>query len=496
MNMNGKKATILILLTLGCLIYIWGSLRFPKWVTWENQYISTDSYEIQLKHKKIKIMQENQVVWSTDDKIKVQDILICDIDNDGDNEMVFLGWRKCIYGLSSPFWEDNDTKDWSQHIFVYKFLTSDNYTDKTTSPYIKPYIIEETPQVLSLKWTSSYIGQDVASFNVTNSQNHTHLLLTDTDGIISSWKWDSWGFTKEENTVTFSVFGDNLIHEQIYLYGLNNNENFNFLFTNVKEYISNSDISIINQETPMVDNPNLYHDYPRFGTPLAVGEAIVNAGFDVVTCATNHALDQGNYGINTTKNFFLEHNITCLGIQTENESEYIPYEILEKNGIKFALLNYTYGTNGIKIPEDYPYMVHTLYDKEQVISDITNAKNNSGFVIVLVHWGTENSETIDNFQKEWTDIFLTNKVDVVIGTHTHTMQSYEKLTDSTGHQMLVYYSIGNFISAQSQKECTKGGIATFTVGHTVNGLEILDYDLIPLTIKYDKSSTFTAYPQQ
>lgn len=490
MNMNGKKIIILIMLTLGCLIYVLCSLRFPNWVVWENRYISTDSYEIQLKHKKVQILQDNQIVWSTDSQIKVQDILVCDIDNDKADELILLGWRKGIYGSSSPFWENNNTKNWSQHIFVYEFLTSDNYPEKNSSVYI----IEEASQIITAKWTSSYIGQDVTSFSSTFSQNLTHLLLADTDGIISSWIWDSWGFTKEKTTVSFSVFGDNLIHKQIYLYGLNNNENFNFLFSNVKEYISNSDISIINQETPLVDNPNLYHDYPRFGTPLGVGEAIINSGFDVVTCATNHALDQGNYGVNTTKNFFLEHNITCLGIQTEDEYEYIPYEILEKNGIKFALLNYTYGTNGIKIPEDYPSMVHTLYDKEQVISDITNAKNNSDFVIILVHWGTENSEIIDEFQKEWTNIFLDNKVDVVIGTHPHTLQSFEKLSDNTGHQMLIYYSIGNFISAQSQNECSKGGIAAFTVGHTTGGIKILEYNLIPLNIKWNSDSTFTTYP--
>jgi poly-gamma-glutamate capsule biosynthesis protein CapA/YwtB (metallophosphatase superfamily) len=282
--------------------------------------------------------------------------------------------------------------------------------------------------------------------------------------------------------VSFAVFGDNLIHEPIYNYGLNNDPNFTFLYKNVKEIINKSDISIINQETPLVDNPSLYSDYPLFGTPINVGKAIVNAGFDVVTCATNHALDKGMYGIDTTKNFFTENNITCLGIQTTDEKEYIPYEIITKNHIKIALLNYTYGTNGIKIPEENQYAVHLLNDEEQIKSDIKSAKENADIVIILPHWGTENSTEIDETQKYWTDIFLESGADVVIGIHPHALQPYEFLTSTTGHQMLIYYSIGNYISAQSEQTSQKGGIATFTITLTTDGYKVTDYNLTPLTI--------------
>ncbi|MDO4302608.1 MAG: CapA family protein, partial [Bacillota bacterium] len=333
---------------------------------------------------------------------------------------------------------------------------------------------------------SSYIGQDVVSLSVKEeSSSPCHLLLTDREEQISSWVWDSWGFAKEDTDVSFTVFGDNLIHEPLYRYGLQNDEEFGFLFENMEEMISASDIAVINQETPLVDRSSLYGDYPRFGTPLNVGRAIANAGFDVVTCATNHILDRGAEGIQITRDFFDSQGILCLGIQTADEKEYHPYEILRKNGIRFALLNYTYGTNGIKVPEENPNMVHLLEDKTQIRNDIAKARSETDFVIVLVHWGTENSETVDDFQKKWAQIFLESKADVVIGTHPHMLQPYEVMESHDGHKMLIYYSIGNYISAQTEKECVKGGMASFTVSLTA------EYDLEPLKIKWHAGGKYT-----
>lgn len=121
------------------------------------------------------------------------------------------------------------------------------------------------------------------------------------------------------------------------------------------------------------------------------------------------------------------------------------------------MLNYTYGTNGMRIPEENPYMVHLLADEDQ----------------------------IDDFQEKWTQIFLECKADVVIGTHPHMLQPYEVLEGDGGHRMLVYYSIGNYISAQTEKACTKGGAASFTVSLKPSGYEVTEYDLIPLTIRWE-----------
>ena len=262
------------------------------------------------------------------------------------------------------------------------------------------------------------------------------------------------------------------------------------MYENVRDVIKESDIAVINQETPLVDEPALYGDYPRFGTPVQVGKAIANAGFDVVTCATNHALDRGAEGINTTKAFFEKEDMKCLGIQSEGETDYHPYEILVRNGVRFALLNYTYGTNGIRPPEENPNMVHLLDDKIKITNDIKMAKAESDFVIVFVHWGTEYAEEPDAFQLKWTQLFADCKVDVVVGTHPHMIQPYEILRDDDGHEMLIYYSIGNYISAQPEESCVKGGMASFTVSLTPEGYKVTEYGFLPLTIRRQEGGKY------
>lgn len=467
----GKRVCILImaLAFAGAVLYaLWKEGFFlPSWITWESGmlYEESGNYEIVLHYRSIDVIFENRIIWTSPKGVKVQKAVSCDIDNDGKEELILLCWKRGRFGRHRPFWVREDEKNWSQHIFVYEYVREE----------IRP------------GWMSSYIGQDVLDLSVYNRNSGPNvcnycLLLTGPDGETSCWQWDSWGFTKVDTEVSFIVFGDNLIHEPIYRYGLGQEEAFEFLFRNVKDRIADRDVAVINQETPLVAHPSLYGGYPRFGTPVQVGEAIAEAGFDVVTCATNHALDRGAEGINLTKGFFESSRIMCLGIQSEGEPEYLPYEILVRKGIRFALLNYTYGTNGIRIPDEYPYMVHVLEDEEQIRNDIARAGQEADFVIVFVHWGTENSSEVDDFQKKWTKVFQESKADVVIGTHPHTLQPCELLKNEEGEEMLVYYSIGNYISAQSESSCCKGGMAEFIVTLTPEGYKIKEYTLQPLVI--------------
>ena len=485
---------ILALAGVGVYGLLWHSGAFlPGWVIWENRAVSDSSaeYEILLERKTVDILYQGNPVWTSPKDIKVQDALSCDIDNDGMDELLLLCWKRGRYGEHKPFWVEKDEKSWSQHLFVYEYAAGE----------IRP------------KWMSSYIGQDVTEISCREgAPPGVHLLFISPDGVLSSWFWDSWGFTKEKTETTFVVFGDNLIHEPIYRYGLQEIEStgetgnagkmrnggetaavvagFDFLYENIRDVIEESNIAVINQETPFVEDPSLYGDYPQFGTPVQVGEAIVNAGFDVVTCATNHALDRGKEGVNTTRNFFADNKVMCLGIQSEEDTAYHPYEILVRNGVRFALFNYTYGTNGIRIPEENPNMVHVLDDENKITNDIEMARAESDFVIVFVHWGTEYAETPDEFQRKWTQIFADGKVDVVVGTHPHAIQPYELLRDEEGHEMLVYYSIGNYISAQPEESCVKGGMASFTVSLTAEGFRVTEYGFRPLIIRWEEGGKY------
>lgn len=464
---------------IGAILYmLWrGGVFLPRWIAWENEqfYDVSGQYEIVLAHKKVKVHWNDGKVWTSPKGLVVQQALSCDIDNDRQDELILLGWRTGRYGKSKPFWVEKNEQNWSQHIAVYEY-------DQDT---IKP------------KWVSSYIGMDVTCMAVvdeaavremadTAKRPQNKLFLTDREGMVSRWFWDSWGFTKEETTVSFVVFGDNLIHEPIYQYGLYSDDGFSFLFENMKDVIEQSDIAVINQETPLTDDPARYSDYPRFATPAQVGEAISDSGFDVVTCATNHALDQEITGVDFTKKFFDTHDIKCIGIQSTDEEMYQPYDIIVRNGIRIAMLNYTYGTNGISIPIKNPDVVHLLEDEERIRKDIEEAEADSDVVVVFAHWGTEYETEPDDFQIKWTQIFAECGVDVVVGTHPHALQPYEMIRNDEGHEMLVYYSIGNYISAQSEKSCVKGGMAAFTVSLTSDGYRITEYGLEPLTITWQE----------
>lgn len=454
-----------------CLLWRGGAF-LPRWIHWTDQTFQdeTGSYRITLSRKTVSVTSGDTLIWTSPRDVKVQKALSLDIDNDRQEELILLCWRTGHYGSSRPFWVEKDDKNWFQHLYVYEYNQGE----------IRP------------KWMSSYLGKDladIAPYRRADSQNR--LLLTDLNGETSCWMWDSWGFTLEDAAVSFVAFGDNLIHAPLYLYGLENDPSFGFLFENFRDTIAESDIAVINQETPLVDNPALYSDFPRFGAPMGVGQAIADAGFDVVTCATNHALDKGVDGVRTTKEFFDARDILCLGIQTEDEPTYRPYEIMMKKGIRFALFNYTYGTNGIKIPDEAPYTVHLLENEERIRADIESARTEADFVVLFVHWGTENSARTDEEQERWTRVFLESRADVVIGTHPHALQPYEVLTAEDGHRMLVYYSIGNYISAQSEPSCIKGGMAGFTVSPSADGYEITEYSLTPLAITWHKGGAFT-----
>lgn len=491
-------ALVTICMVSGIIRFLWSDADSrPRWVRWKSTTFSDASgqYEVVLKRKTVRIIYDNSVIWISSKDIKVQDAMSCDVDGDGTDELVLLCWKIGRFGTSRPFWVDEDEKTWSQHIFVY------SYEEEGVRP----------------KWMSSYIGVDVVEISATSrdgmqrgntvsdvavqnagigqsTERKQHLLLTEPDGRMSSWVWDSWGFTKEDTDISFVVFGDNLIHEQIYQFGLHKNEkSFDFLFDNkeIRKAIAGSDVAVINQETPLTDEPSKYSGYPRFGTPVEVGEALVEADFDVVTCATNHAFDQGVAGIDFTKAFFESHDIMCIGIQSEEEKEYRPYEIFTRNGVRFALFNYTYGTNGGTAPENKAYMLHLLEDEEQVKADLIAAREEADFVLVFVHWGTEYEQQPDEFQRKWSQIFLEGRADTVIGTHPHVPQPYEILRDDCGHEMLVYYSLGNYISAQPEKSCVKGGMARFTVSLTSDGWKITEYSLQPLAITRLEDGKYT-----
>jgi len=222
---------------------------------------------------------------------------------------------------------------------------------------------------------------------------------------------------------------------------------FNPIFKLIKPIIKKADLAIVNQETILGGKELGVSGYPTFNGPYELGDAIANAGFDVVLQSNNHSLDKGKQGIYNCLNFWKKYpKIKTVGINT-SEAQKKKLCIYKKNGIKVAILNYTYGTNGIPLPKDMPYAVNYLV-KDEVINDIKRAEKEADFTIVCPHWGTEYYRGITDYQKTWSKIFVENGVDLVLGAHPHVIEPIKYVTDKkTGHKMLVYYSLGNFVNS-------------------------------------------------
>ena len=167
-----------------------------------------------------------------------------------------------------------------------------------------------------------------------------------------------------------------------------------------------------------------------------------------------------------------EHpEVAVLGIQDSKEKQSEIY-ICEKEGIRVAILNYTYGTNGIPLPQGMPYAVN-LMDKDKMKADIFAAKEMADFVVVCPHWGTEYVLEETDYQKNYTEFFLECGVDLVLGTHPHVIEPVELLTDESGHEMLVYYSLGNYVNCTSSEtedigERMLGAMAEITIARDEN----------------------------
>ena len=143
------------------------------------------------------------------------------------------------------------------------------------------------------------------------------------------------------------------------------------------------------------------------------------------------------------------------------------------------------------MPETNPEIFHLLEDEAGIRADIGKARAEADCVIVFAHWGTEYAEEPDDFQRKWADVFLDCGVDVVVGAHPHVLQPAEVLEGVDGHEMLIFYSIGNYISAQSEKSCVKGGMASFTVSLTSEGYRVSEYALRPLTITWQEGGKYS-----
>lgn len=297
-------------------------------------------------------------------------------------------------------------------------------------------------------------------------------------------------------TLSLIMVGDILLHDPVEAAALQEDGSYNYeaIFAHLTEDIQASDLAIVNQEVIIGGEELGISGYPAFNTSYTMGDALVKAGFDVVCHGTNHALDKGRKGLLNCINFWKEAypEVAVLGIHDSQEAQDDIF-IYEQGDFKIAILNYTYGTNGIPLPEGMPYAVDLL-EEAKVLEDIKKAEKLADFTIVCPHWGTEYQLKQSSNQEKWAKLFAANGVDLVLGTHPHVIQPIEWVVDEeSGHKMLVYYSLGNFVnwtgeSGNGIANRMVGGMAQITFEIKDEEVCISDYGVEPVVAHLEQGA--------
>ena len=291
------------------------------------------------------------------------------------------------------------------------------------------------------------------------------------------------------------MVGDMLLHDSVHKSGemADGSYNYDHLFDNVRDEIKEYDIAIVNQEVILGARELGLSGYPTFNGAYEIADSLVDSGFNVILHATNHTLDKGKTGVLNCLNYWKTNypDIAVLGIN-ESQGNQDNIYVYEEDDLKIAILNYTYGTNGVPLPSDMPYIVN-LMDKETIENDVRKANEIADFVVVAPHWGTEYIHEPSQEQRDLATFMADIGVDLVIGAHPHVVQPVEWIESNNGNKMLIYYSLGNYINATAS---TGDGVTHRMVGTMADvtirkneGEEpfISDYSAIPLISHKDTS---------
>ena len=297
--------------------------------------------------------------------------------------------------------------------------------------------------------------------------------------------------------VTIVAAGDNLYHQVMIRDG--EQGDYETAYSEIRPLISSADIAFINQETILAGEEFGFSGYPLFNSPQGLGRAIAAAGFNVVNHATNHIMDKGEKAVFATMDFWDNiPEVTVLGIHRSEERRSLP-RLVKKNNITLGFLGYTYGTNGLPVPKDKPYLV-SLIDTEIMAEEIDALRPLCDVLVVSMHWGEEYRQTYNKSQEDLAAFLAEHRVDLIIGHHPHVIQPIEYITRPDGKSMLCFYSLGNLISAQSDNPTLMGALAYIRIKkdageETASCIEFIDVGAIPLITHYERNfSGFKVYP--
>ncbi|MBR6664472.1 MAG: CapA family protein [Lachnospiraceae bacterium] len=304
-----------------------------------------------------------------------------------------------------------------------------------------------------------------------------------------------------EYDINLMMVGDNLMHMGIVTTGRQEvgSYNYDFLFDGIEDFLAEAEVKMINQETILGGNQLGFSGYPHFNSPTEVGDAIVDAGFNVVLHSSNHTADKGLKGILNCADYWQQYpEVLVAGIDGDGVEDEI--HILEIEGVTFAILNYAYAPNMGSFPSEYEGHMDMLCDynektrlidfttiREEVLTEIAEADKLADFVVVCPHWGTEYTTKPSSYQEKFARQMTEAGADIIIGTHPHVVQPMEWVEAENGNKSLCYYSLGNYVSTQKQALCMLEAMAWVTIHVDENGpfIDTEQTGVLPLVCHYN-----------
>lgn len=345
--------------------------------------------------------------------------------------------------------------------------------------------------------TNKIDNKDIGTMTMATINTNTGVITSQNDN----------GETKPEETlpektsVHVVCAGDNLIHDTLYLQAQNRTDDGSYDFSPVYErvikYIQPADLAILNQETIITDEiePSTY---PSFCSPGALGDYMVDIGFDAISMSNNHILDKGENGLLATLDYWDNNHADIIRYGAyRNTDDMNNIRIKEINNITIAFLGYMEHTNGIEHNAEQGSELVYLDELDLIEEQIKKADQMADVVIVSPHFGVEVTNEVSSSQRELSKKFTEWGADVIVGTQPHTIQECNWVESDNGNKAFVYYCLGNFVSAMSDNRAMMGGLGDFTiVKDTATGeITIENPKVIPIITHYGYDySDVTIYP--
>lgn len=248
--------------------------------------------------------------------------------------------------------------------------------------------------------------------------------------------------------LTVAASGDLLIHtpvaQRALALGGGRRHDFAPLFGPVRRWIARADLALCHVETPLVPGP--VQGYPVFRTPPDLASSIRRVGWDACSTASNHSLDAGQYGIESTLRALRRAGVKATGTSRSARARRRT-TMMRVNGVRVALLSYTAVSNGQAMP--HPWSVNRASPRPMLRDARRARRRGARIVIVNIHWGAEFAAAVTPEQRALARrLTRSPAIDAIVGQHVHVVQPIRRVRGKP-----VVFGEGNLISNQTAACC-------------------------------------------